>query len=338
MLIIKHKLLLLTFLCTVFSVNADIISDTDKHAWSANAGWFNFKATHKQARVYDDHLEGYVWAQNIGWIRLGSFVGGGNHSYANNSATSYGINNDGAGNLSGYAWSANIGWINFNPTHSQVTIDPTTGDFDGYAWSQNIGWIHFNNVSPAYKVTRLLSGTYRIGVSVTGLATSNTVQLRNNNTEDLTVSSNGTFYFLSELIDGNNYSVMVTTQPDTPNQTCLISSAASGTVNAADVILSVNCTTAKYFIGGTASGMIAGNFLTIQNNNTDDLSIDSDGAFVFNTPIDDETNYTVNTKTRPNNPLQSCNISNPTGTIAGTDVTNVAINCIIEIIFADGFE
>jgi hypothetical protein len=38
-----------------------------------------------------------------------------------------------------------VGWINFNPTHSQVTIDPDTGAFDGYAWAENVGWIHFRN-------------------------------------------------------------------------------------------------------------------------------------------------------------------------------------------------
>ncbi len=51
-----------------------------------------------------------------------------------------------------YAWGENAGWINFHPTHSQVTINTSTGEFDGYAWSENLGWIHFKNVSPAYKV------------------------------------------------------------------------------------------------------------------------------------------------------------------------------------------
>jgi len=55
------------------------------------------------------------------------------------------MNNDGNGNLSGYAWSSNAGWINFNPSDSQVTIDPATGEFDGYAWAENVGWIHFSN-------------------------------------------------------------------------------------------------------------------------------------------------------------------------------------------------
>lgn len=137
---------------------ASEISDTNKYAWSENVGWLNFKSAHAPATVHLDHLEGYVWSENAGWIRLGTFTGGGLHTYANNSAATYGVNKDALGRLSGYGWGENIGWVNFNPAHSRVTIDPVTGDFDGYAWSENVGWIHFQNSSPAYKVQRMLFG------------------------------------------------------------------------------------------------------------------------------------------------------------------------------------
>lgn len=84
--------------------------------------------------VCDDHLEGYAWGENMGWIRLGTHTGGSPHTYANDAADNYGVNRDG-GNLSGYAWGTNVGRINFNPAHSQVAIDPATGRFDGYAWA-----------------------------------------------------------------------------------------------------------------------------------------------------------------------------------------------------------
>jgi hypothetical protein len=128
------------------------IDSTNKWAWGTNIGWINFNPTHGGGvTVYDDHLEGYVWAENIGWIRLGT-TGSGSPYYDNTSATDYGVNNDGSGNLSGYAWSTNAGWINFNPGHSQVTINTSTGKFDGYAWGENVGWIHFQNASPEYYV------------------------------------------------------------------------------------------------------------------------------------------------------------------------------------------
>lgn len=121
------------------------IDATNKWTWGGNIGWLNFNPTHGGVTVYDDHLEGYAWAENIGWVRLGTYTGGGAHTYANDAADTYGVNNDGAGNLSGYAWGTNVGWINFNPTHERVTVDPDTGEFDGYAWAENVGWIHFRN-------------------------------------------------------------------------------------------------------------------------------------------------------------------------------------------------
>lgn len=138
------------------------IDASNKWAWGGNAGWLNFNPTHGGVTVYDDHLEGYAWAENIGWVRLGTHEGGGAHSYANDAAGTYGVNNDGSGNLSGYAWSSNAGWINFNPTHGQVTIDPATGEFDGYAWGENVGWIHFQNDSPAYGVVTTWGGGSKI--------------------------------------------------------------------------------------------------------------------------------------------------------------------------------
>jgi len=101
------------------------------------------------AQAATGNLPGYAWGENIGWIRLGSYDGGGSHTYANTSATDYGVNRDAHGNLSGYAWGSNMGWINFNPSGG-VTIDPDTGHFDGYAWGENIGWIHFKG--PGYGV------------------------------------------------------------------------------------------------------------------------------------------------------------------------------------------
>lgn len=125
------------------------VSATNKYALSENSGWINFKPTHGGVTVHPDHLTGYAWSESIGWIKLGADIGG---PYNNTTPTNWGVNMDPSGNLSGYAWSENAGWINFNPTHSQVTIDQISGDFDGYAWSESVGFIHLQNTSPAYKV------------------------------------------------------------------------------------------------------------------------------------------------------------------------------------------
>ena len=155
--------LILSLLAVGVALAAGNIDATNKWAWSTNTGWVNFNPDNGGVTVFSDHLEGYAWGENIGWIRLGTYTGGGSHTYANDAAGTYGVNNDGAGKLSGYAWGTNVGWINFAPANGGVTINPATGDFDGYAWGENVGWIHVQNGSPAYKVNT----SWRQGVALT---------------------------------------------------------------------------------------------------------------------------------------------------------------------------
>jgi len=188
----KYLFLFMVFalLLATNKLTADTISTTDKYAWSENAGWLDFSSTHEQATVYNDHLEGYVWSEAVGWIRLGTYTTGDAHTYANNAANTYGVNNDGSGNLSGYGWGENIGWVNFNSNNSQVTINAVTGDFDGYAWSEAVGWIHFQNATPAYKVNRVIpditpdafSFTDQTNISLSTLTTSNSITVSGINT------------------------------------------------------------------------------------------------------------------------------------------------------------
>jgi hypothetical protein len=109
--------------------------------------------------VYGDHLEGWIWGEGVGWVRLGTHTGGGAYTYGNSSPADYGVNrNSSTGALSGYAWGSNVGWIKFNPTSGGVSI-AADGSFQGYAWSESAGWISFKssgaipyNVAVAYKV------------------------------------------------------------------------------------------------------------------------------------------------------------------------------------------
>jgi hypothetical protein len=147
--------LVLALLAAGVALAAGNISNTDKWAWGANAGWINFNPDNGGVTVYPDHLEGFAWGENVGWIRLGTHTGGSPHTYGNTSNTDYGVNrNTTTGALSGYAWSANVGWINFPPANGGVTISDA-GEFSGYAWGENIGWIKFNGTaqnSTTYKV------------------------------------------------------------------------------------------------------------------------------------------------------------------------------------------
>jgi hypothetical protein len=77
-----------------------------------------------------------------------------------------------------------------------------------------------------------LSNTYTVGGSVSGLGTGKSVVLQNNAGDDLTVSTNGAFTFITAMASGVAYAVTVKSQPS--GQTCAVTNGA-GAVGAANV-------------------------------------------------------------------------------------------------------
>jgi len=152
---------LLLLAASVATADDRSIDPGAKHSWSETAGWQNWGDANGSVTVVLDgansYLKGYVWAERVGWIKLGAGAGSG--PYANTDPTTWGVNMDGAGNLSGYAWSETTGWVNVNPSHGQVTVNLTNGEFDGYAWAEGIGWVHLRNATPTYGVAMSTSGT-----------------------------------------------------------------------------------------------------------------------------------------------------------------------------------
>jgi hypothetical protein len=126
--------------------NIDPANDGSQYAWAENVGWFNAEPASCSGcgvQVTDFELTGWLWGENIGWINL---------SCTNNSTcgtVSYGVINDGHGNLGGFAWAENAGWLNFAPATSSASIDPTSGEFSGYAWAENLGWVSLSCTNTA---------------------------------------------------------------------------------------------------------------------------------------------------------------------------------------------
>ena len=168
------------------------------------------------------------------------------------------------------------------------------------------------------------SNTYTIGGSVSGLGAGNSVVLLNNGGDALTRNANGSFTFATPIASGATYSVTVGTQP--VGQTCSVSNGA-GTVVASNVTnVTVNCTTNTYTIGGSVSGLGAGNSVVLLNNGGDALTRNANGSFTFATPLANGAAYAVTVGTQPVG--QTCSVSNGTGTVASANVTNVAVSCV----------
>lgn len=169
------------------------------------------------------------------------------------------------------------------------------------------------------------TSSFSIGGTVTGLLGQGLVL--SNNGEDLPISADGSFMFPTKVASGAAFNVTVRVQPGNPAQACTVGNN-TGTVGAGDVTTAaVNCSTSDFAVGGAVSGL-AGTGLVLQNNLGDNLPIDSDGSFMFLTPVPSGVPYSVTVGVQPSGPAQLCTVTNPSGVIADAPVTNVAVDCV----------
>ena len=161
--------------------------------------------------------------------------------------------------------------------------------------------------------------TYTVGGSVVGL--SGDLTLQNNGGDDLLLTENGTFDFVTPLINGVAYDVTVSGQP--AGQVCTVSNG-NGIINVADVTnVSVSCVVPSFTVGGSISDLTG--TMTLQNNAADDLEIAGNGPFTFSASVINGGSYDVTVSSQPEG--QECVVNNASGTIAGGNVTNVSVEC-----------
>ena len=174
-------------------------------------------------------------------------------------------------------------------------------------------------------VVTCVTNTYAIGGGVAGLAGTGLV-LQNNGGNDLPVTENGAFAFGASVASGAAYAVTVLAQPTRPSQTCSVT-GGTGTVGGSDVTgVVVTCVTNTYAIGGGVAGL-AGTGLVLQNNGGNDLPVTENGAFAFGASVASGAAYAVTVLAQPTRPSQTCSVTGGTGTVGGSDVTGVAVNC-----------
>ncbi|MEP7043213.1 MAG: choice-of-anchor Q domain-containing protein [Dokdonella sp.] len=214
---------------------------------------------------------------------------------------------------------------------SGVSTDERGAGFARVGGAQaDIGAFEFQIAAPA---------TYTIGGNIAGLAGSGLV-LQQSGSDNVSITTSGSFIFPTAVSDGSVYNVTVLAQPTSPNQTCGVTNG-QGVVSGANITdVAVTCTTATYTVGGTVNGLV-GSGLVLQQNGGDDMTIATNGSFTFPTSLADGSTFTVSASAQPSNPAQICVVANGNGTLAGADITDVAVMCstdITDLIFADGFE
>ena len=191
------------------SVCAATTIDAANHfAYGANLGWLDWRGDTNNGAVIGEYVcAGNLYSANVGWINLGSGSPTNGISYQNLSASDFGVNQDGLGNLRGYAYGANIGWITFEGTGAPK-LDLYTGNLSGSVWSANCGWISLSNTAAFVQTDTIRQGALApIGLpSAWLLANFGTTNVDANADPDHDGQSNGQEYVAgTNPNDANDY-------------------------------------------------------------------------------------------------------------------------------------
>ena len=189
--------------------------------------------------------------------------------------------------------SGNLGMLDFTVSLSSLVSTSYPLTVSNQEYSDNAG----NTINPqgtqngAIFVDQLFS----IGGALSGLGASS-VTLQNNAGDDLTLSVNGSFVFPTKLVDLANYSVTVSNQPTSPDQTCTVTGGTNGdgtgVIAAADVVdIQLICNDSPIIVPDSYSmledTMLIANDVSGNVNDTNDDSVlfndsDSDTLSIVN--------------------------------------------------------
>ena len=154
-----------------------------------------------------------------------------------------------------------------------------------------------------------------------------------NDTGALTFTDNATLSNLTSTASGANYMQSITlngegtsTAPPPP-PTGTIPVPSSGPDNETITVTDNVSVTTGYTIGGTVSGLVSGQSVTLLDNGTNPLTVSANGAFTFSAILAVSASYDVKVSAQPAN--ETCIVSNGTGNVGSANVTSVAVSCNI---------
>ena len=81
-------------------------------------------------------------------------------------------------------------------------------------------------------------------------------------------------------------------------------------------------------VGGELFGLTPGESITLRSSSGENLTLSSNGAFAFRSPIAAGSAYQVTIQTPPSSPLvQTCTLSDASGVVGTAPITNVTVAC-----------
>lgn len=93
-----------------------------------------------------------------------------------------------------------------------------------------------------------------------------------------------------------------------------------------------NKSTDGYTLGGTVAGL-SGNGLVLELNGGSDLPVGADGAFAFPGSPASGTPYTISIKQQPAMRREICTVTNGSGVVGTSNISNVSVTCTIAVGF-----
>jgi hypothetical protein len=162
--------------------------------------------------------------------------------------------------------------------------------------------------------------TFAVGGTVSGLSAAGLVLANGTDTVSPAAGA-ATFTFSTMLAAGATYMVSVRTQPAGLN--CTVT-AGSGTVGSAPVTsVRVDCAASSYTVGGSITGLTAAGL--VLSNGSDAVSPDANATSFTFAPVAPGTAYAVMLRMQP--PGLACQVSNASGTVVASAVTDVSVSC-----------
>ena len=85
--------------------------------------------------------------------------------------------------------------------------------------------------------------------------------------------------------------------------------------------------TSAFTVGGTLTGLPAGDTVTLQDNGSDNLTLSTNGTFTFPMALPNGQAYSVTVSGISGGTPINCTLTNDSGAISGANVTNVSVQC-----------
>jgi len=163
---------------------------------------------------------------------------------------------------------------------------------------------------------------FSLGGTISGLGNNAGLTL-SNGSDTLSVAAGSTHFTMpTPVAFGSPYSVAVLTAPAGLICTASNASATMPAGNVASVV--ITCSDQSYSVGGTISGLASRGMVLI--NGSDTLTVSSGASsFTMPTAVAYTSAYAVTVQTQPTG--LTCSVSNGTGTMGSTAVTNIAVTC-----------